>query len=37
MSKENKQLENKKAFYDDFVFKFPDVWKNIFGDKMYEE
>lgn len=37
MSKENKQLENKKAFYDDFVFKFSDAWKDIFGNKMYEK
>lgn len=37
MPKENKQLKSRKAFYDDFAFKFPDAWKDIFGNKMYEE
>ena len=37
MSKENKQLENKKAFYDDFVFKFPETKLNEVIQKKREE
>ena len=37
MSKENKQLKSRKAFYDDFTFKFPETKLNEVIQKKREE